>query len=136
MISQSITLPKGGAEIIKARLVAMIGKLDPARAWEITIREFYKRRSDQQNRYLWGVAYATLARATGQPAADWHEYMLGEHFGWEEAEFFGRKKIRPRGRSSKLSTVEFMDFVTFIQQRSAENGVFIPDPEPMHGFNA
>lgn len=131
MSIQPIILPKGGAEVTKARLIAMIQSLDPAKAWEVTIQLFHRKRSDQQNRYLWGVAYATLAKCTGQPAEDWHEYMLGEHFGWEEASFFGRKKIRPRGRSSKLSTVEFAEYVAFIQQRAAENGVWIPDPEPM-----
>ena len=96
--------------------------------WKVTVERYAKKRSDQQNRYLWGVAYKALQDATGQPAEDWHQYMLGEHFGWEEVELFGKKKIRPRGGSSKLSTIEFGNFVDFIQQRAAENGLYIPDP--------
>jgi len=96
--------------------------------WKVTVERYAKRRSDQQNRYLWGIAYKTLQDATGQPAEDWHEYMLGECFGWEVTELFGRKRSRPIRRSSTLTTLEFMDYVAFIQQRAAENGLYIPDP--------
>jgi hypothetical protein len=54
--------------------------------------------------------------------------MLGEHFGWETLEGFGRKRMRPIRRSSKLSTMEFQDYVAFIQQKAAELGIVIPDP--------
>jgi len=96
--------------------------------YRVTVERYRKTRSNEQNRYLWGVAYEALEKATGQPKQDWHEYMLGEHFGWEEVSLFGKKKIRPLHRSSKVSTVEFMDFVEFIQQRAAEHGLYIPDP--------
>lgn len=109
-------------------LFAFLDKLPTAKKWKVTVGLYRKRRSDQQNRYLWGVAYKTLQDATGQEAQDWHEYMLGEHFGWEEYEMFGKRKIRPKQRSSKLTTMEFMDFVDFIQRRAAEHGIYIPDP--------
>lgn len=86
-------------------------------------------RSTEQNAYLWGVCYATLERETGQEAEDWHEYMLGEWAGWERYELFGRAKVRPRRRSSKLNKAEFVDFVEFIQRRAAQNGIYIPDPQ-------
>jgi hypothetical protein len=56
-----------------------------------------------------------------------HEYFLGEHFGWETLEGFGRKRLRPLKRSSKLSTAEFAAFVDFIQRKAAELGIYIPD---------
>ncbi len=40
----------------------------------------------------------------------------------------GRKKIKPRKRSSRLTTGEFADYVAFIQRRCAEHGIYIPDP--------
>jgi len=123
LTAQTFILPTG-----KAALLAFLDKLPMARKWRVTVELWVKRRSDQQNRYLWGVAYKTLQDATGQEAEDWHDYMLGEHFGWEESELFGKRKLRPRGRSSTLSTTEFMDFVEFIQRRAAENGIYIPDP--------
>lgn len=96
---------------------------------EVDAKPWKRTRSNEQNAYLWGVCYAALRDATGQDVNDWHEYMLGEWAGWEEHELFGRRRLRPVRRSSKLSTVEFSDYVAFIQQRAAENGVFIPDPD-------
>ena len=115
---------------IRANLSSFVDRLPESKSWRIEIGEYHKTRSSEQNRYLWGVCYATLRDATGQDVNDWHEYMLGECFGWEEYEMFGRKKLRPARRSSRLSTAEFADFVAFIQQRAAENGIYIPDPEP------
>jgi len=127
MTEQTFILPNQ-----KAGLLAFLDRLPGNVKWKVTIAKYAKRRSDQQNRYLWGVAYKILQDRTGQPASDWHDYFLGEHFGWEETELFGKKKLRPRGRSSKLSTGEFMDFVDFIQMRAAEYGIDIPNPnEPM-----
>lgn len=87
------------------QLAAFIERLPTARKWKVTITRYARRRSDQQNRYLWGVAYKTLADATGQPAEDWHEYFLGEHFGWEESELFGKRKLRPKNRSRWTSLI-------------------------------
>jgi hypothetical protein len=55
--------------------------------------------------------------------------MLGECFGWETVEGFGRKRLKPLKRSAKLTTLEFSDFVAFIQRKAAEFGVYVPDPE-------
>lgn len=123
MTEQTFILPHA-----KANLLAFIERLPTQVKWRVTIKRYAKPRSNEQNRYLWGVPYKILADATGQPAEDWHEYMLGECFGWEEAEMFGRKKLRPMRRSSKLTTTEFSEFVAFIQQRAAEHGLYIPDP--------
>ena len=60
---------------------------------------------------------------------DVHEYFLGEHFGWETLDGLGRKRMKPLNRSSKLSKMEFVDYVAFIQQKAAEMGIVIPDPE-------
>ena len=40
-----------------------------------------------------------------------------------------RKRMRPIRRSSKLSKTEFAGFIAFIQQRMAEHGIYVPDPE-------
>ena len=115
------------ASVLK-NCVEFLHRLSPSKSWRVEIVRHVKRRSDSQNRYLWGVAYAELARVTGQPAEDWHEYMLGEHYGWESVDMLGRKKLRPIRRSSKLSTQEFAEHVEFIQSRAAEHGIYIPDP--------
>lgn len=94
----------------------------------VTVELAKRKRSDPQNAALWGVAYATLKDATGNDPHDLHEFFLGEHFGWEVYEVMGQKRRRPIRRSSKLSTVEFAEFYAFIQQRAAEAGYYVPDP--------
>lgn len=89
-------------------------------------------RSLEQNAYLWGVCYPMIlstGELEGWRKEDLHEYFLGEYFGWETLEGLGRKRLRPLNRSSKLSKMEFADFVAFIQQKMAEIGIVIPDPE-------
>lgn len=120
----SFILPHG-----KAKLIAFLDRLPAGKnRWRVTVEKYRKRRSNEQNAYLWGVAYKLLEDATGQRKEDWHDYMLGEWGGWEETSLFDKKRMKPIRRSSKLSTGEFSDFVMFIQQRAAEHGLYIPDP--------
>ena len=114
---------------LRCNAIDLLSRLDKTKLWKITIEPFSDTRSQQQNRYLWGVCYATLEASTGQEAEDWHEYMLGEWSGWETVSLLGKRKLKPARRSSKLSKVEFMDYVGFIQRRAAENGIYIADPD-------
>ena len=107
-----------------------IRALPANKAWRIEVTPYKPRRSDQQNRYLWGVVYDTILKAgqlDGWHSEDLHEYFLGECFGWETLEGMGRRRMRPLKRSSKLSTTEFSDYVDFIQRKAAEMGIYIPD---------
>lgn len=115
-------------ERVLSNCVAHLGRLPSSKSWRVEIVEHRERRSDAQNRYLWGVCYAELQRATGQDAADWHEYMLGECYGWETVEMMGRRKLRPMRRSSKMDRQEFAEYVAFIQRRAAEHNIYIPEP--------
>jgi hypothetical protein len=132
-VSQEFILPAiVGREAVIARIAKVLGGLAPETAWRIEIKEHKATRSTQQNRYLWGVVYPTILEAgklEGWTTEEVHDYCLGEHFGWETVEGLGRKKIRPIRRSSKLNKQEFTDFIAFIQQRMAEHGIFIADPE-------
>lgn len=117
------------AERNLTRLIGFLSALPRDHAWKITIGEWKRTRSNEQNAYLWGVVYPTiLQHLPGWDADDLHEYFLGEHFGWETLEGLGRKRLKPIRRSSKLSTVEFMDHVAFIQRAMAEKGIYVPDP--------
>jgi hypothetical protein len=116
-----------GAEDVRSFLMSM----RPNRRVLVEICEYQKKRSDEQNRALWGVAYATLKDATGNDPEDLHTYFCGEFTGWKVIDVMGQKKRVPNRTSSGMSTVEFAEFYAFIQQRSAETvGVFIPDPDP------
>lgn len=101
------------------------------KAFRVEIHQQSSRRSDAQNRYLWGCVYPTIcAHLEGWEADDVHEYCLGEWSGWETIEAFGRRRLRPLKRSARLSKMEFADYIEFIQRRMAEHGIVIPDPDP------
>lgn len=121
-------------DAVLGRIQGFISALSPDKAWHICVKEWKGTRSQQQNRALWGLAYATILKEpvmAGWDAEDLHEYFLGEKYGWEVAELFGKKRQRPIRRSSKLNKQEFAEFFDFVQRKAAEFGVFIPDPDPM-----
>jgi len=116
------------------RVAGFLARLPQDRAWRVSVTEQKRRRTSQQNRYLFGVVYPSILTGGGEALRGWdasdiHEYMLGECFGWETVEGFGRKRLKPLKRSAKLTTLEFSDFVAFIQRKAAEFGVYVPEPE-------
>lgn len=126
-----VEIPKadqGRAGVVE-RFSRVLNALAADKAWEVSVAEKKRKRSEQQNRYLWGVVYKTVAEhLEGWDAEDIHEYFLGEHFGWETLEGFGRKRMKPLRRSSRLNKQEFADYIAFIQRKMSELGVFVPDP--------
>lgn len=131
-MSQSFVLPAiADRSDMLARIVRFAHGLGVDKRWRVTFEPYVKTRSTSQNAYLWGVVYPLVLKAgnlDGWTAEELHDFFLGEHFGWETVEGFGRKKLRPIRRSSKLSTLEFQDYTGFIQRFMAERGVYVPDP--------
>lgn len=107
--------------------------------WQIEIKRHRKSRTEDQNAALWGVAYRVIREHTGNDADDLHTYFCGEYFGWVTANVFGQMRRVPRrtttkaedGKRAVMTTIEFADFYSFIQQRCAETqGINVPDPDP------
>lgn len=132
MSEQAFTLPRLlSRDRMIERVAAVLRSLPMDKAWRLTIAEAKPKRSDQQNRYLWGCVYkAVCERLEGWSAEDVHEYCLGECYGWETVSGLGKKRMRPIRRSSKMNKTEFAGYIAWIQQRMAEHGIFIPDPDP------
>ena len=131
-MKQLINIPVGNnrPNVIE-RVQRYLLALPADKAFTVQVEPYKRTRSGQQNAYLWGVCYETMLKQealAGWDAADLHEYFLGEWSGWETLEGFGKKRMKPVRRSSKLTTTEFAEFVDFIQRKAAELGVFIPDP--------
>jgi hypothetical protein len=126
--------PKGTTtEQFATAVVQMVKSLEPDRVWCIQVLEWKIPRTNQQNAFLWGVCYPCVLEGGGEALAGWtrddlHEYFLGECFGWETLEGFGRKRQRPLKRSSKLTKQEFSDYLLFLETRCAEMGIVIPEP--------
>lgn len=137
MADQSFLLPRlMPRDLAICRIVEALEDLPADKGYRVEVHEHKSRRSDQQNRYLWGVVYpAITAWLQGWDSDDVHEYCLGEHFGWEVVTGLGKKRLRPIRRSSKLSKFEFMGYIEFIQRRMAEHGIVIPDPDPDYALH-
>ena len=127
-------IPKGSkpADVLRA-VSLLVQDLSPEKSWEITVKEVRPRRSDSQNAFLWGVVYPSLLEGAGEAlrgftASDLHEFMLGEMWGWETIEGFGRKRMRPVRRSHNMTKQEFSDFIGYIEQRALDMGIVIPEP--------
>jgi hypothetical protein len=130
MTPQSFVLPAAADRTdMLGRIVRFAHQLAPDKRWRVTVEPYKKTRSTSQNAYLWGVVYPLIVQhLDGWTADDVHEFFLGQHYGWETLEGFGRKKMKPIKRSSRLSTIEFNEHVEFIQRFMAEKGAYIPDP--------
>lgn len=113
------------------RIVRFLELLPMDRAWDVTVKQFRKKRSDDQNAALWGIPYKILSEHTGYEKGEIHEELLMRWSGHQTKTIFGRKKVVPLKRSSKLNTLEFCDYYAFIQRFAAtEFGLYIPDPDP------
>jgi hypothetical protein len=132
MTARTYILPESERAEMVSRLTRELLTTLPGRKVRVTVEKYVRRRSLEQNAYLWGVVYPKILKECGESAKwraeDLHEMFLGEWSGWEEFEIFGKKRRRPIHRSHNLTTVDFADFVTSIQHFAAEHGVDIPDP--------
>ena len=127
-----IFTPGTPVEQVMKAVAAMMAAL-PAKPFAVTVEVWKKPRTNQQNAYLWGVVYPAIIEGGGEALGgftrdDVHEWLLGECFGWEVLEGFGRKRMRPLKRSSALNKQEFSDYLTFIDTKCAEFGIVIPEP--------
>jgi hypothetical protein len=105
----------------------------PQKPFAVTVEVWKKPRTNQQNAYLWGVVYPAVIEGGGEALGGWtrddlHDYFLGECFGWETLEGFGRKRLRPLKRSSTLNKQEFTDYLMFIEAKCVDMGIVIPQP--------
>lgn len=99
-----------------------------------TLRNVIRRakRTTTQNALLWSL-YENIIELGGEALKgftkdDLHEYFLIDYFGSETRELFGRKKLRPLKRSSRLTKMEFSDFVEHIVRKMAERGIVLKLP--------
>lgn len=85
------------------------------------------KRSDQQNRYLWGVYYPLIANETGERDIDrLHEFFKGKFLTTGIVEVMG-EKVRIKKSTTELSKV---DFTMFIMDIEALTGIMSPPTDP------
>ena len=92
-----------------------------------TIKRLTYPRSNQQNRYLWGVVYATIAGELGEDTQTVHQ-ICAQRFLYEIIEVAG-EEYRITRSTAKLSVTEFNAYVESIRQWAYhEMNITIPDP--------
>ena len=117
---------------IATSVLRMVGSL-PKKPISVTVELWKKPRSNQQNRFLFGVCYAQILESGGETLAGWtkddlHSYFLGEYGGVERIQGFGITINRPILHSSKMSVTEFRDYLDWLSAKCAELGIVIPEP--------
>jgi hypothetical protein len=94
----------------------------------ISLSEYKSIRSNNQNRYYWGVVIKILSEHTGYFADELHE-ALRERFLNYKSLTLGGEDIPIKRSTTKLKTSEFEDYLSKIKVWAARDmGVTIPDP--------
>jgi len=108
------------------QLIQAFKKLSGKRA-EITVRPETKSRTNEQNRYLWGVVYKYISEEIGYEPEQVHELMK---FKFLKIEILVKGNPETVIRSTTdLSTEEFNQYVERIVRWAAEFlSVSIPEP--------
>lgn len=115
--------------MIRDNVIATIQSLPLEPLQVITIEDWHSPRSLEQNAFLHAVPLKLICEHTGFNMDEMKDYLLGEAFGWEEVELFGRTIQRPLRRSSKLNVKEFTWFLEWIEQWASNTlGLLIPRP--------
>lgn len=99
-----------------------VKKLNNSEVW-VSIAKKTKIRSNNQNRYYWGVVVFILAKELGYLAEEIHD-ALKFKFLLEKAE-----KIEVPRSTTELSTIEFENFLSTVRMwASSELNIYIPEP--------
>lgn len=114
----------------RERALKVVSLLPLAKPLKVTIEPFIARRSTTANARLWAL-HTKAAEHIGCSAADVHEDMLCEHYGYTEVKLpSGQIKRVPNKRSSVRNSKEFHAFMAFVEQFYIQNfGLWLGDDE-------
>lgn len=90
------------------------------------------RRSLDQNSLIHALFDDTIKRG-GEALGGWSredikEWALGEWGGWDRCEAFGRTRLKPKRRSSRLTKAEMADFIEWYVAKMAQFGIVLELP--------
>lgn len=106
-----------------SKYLVHLSKLEGKR-FELVLRQEKSKRSDQQNRYMWGVVYEILSEHTGYTPEEIHAIMKFKFLRIRDER--NNEYVRS---TTKLNTAEMENYLDKIKKWAAQDlGVFIPDP--------
>jgi len=95
----------------------------------VTVSLPRKGRSDNQNRYYWGVVLKTLCDETGEgDVDDMHAAMAARFLRQDRELSVLGESVRAVRSTTSLSTVEMEEYLEKIRVLAAEYGIVIPEP--------
>ena len=91
---------------------------------EVTIQRLRKRRSLNQNAYMWGVVVAMIAEAAGYEPEEAHDALKIRFLT-----IHGDTALPTVRSTTDLTTTEFEEYLSKCRQLGAEMyGIYIPEP--------
>jgi NinB protein len=95
------------------------------KAVDLTVEKKRVKRSDQQNRYLWGVVYEVIARQCGYTTEQIHDLLRYKFLKVEDGRTPGMYTITS---TTKLTKDEFSEYIEQIRAWASEFlGCYIPE---------
>lgn len=108
----------------------------------ITIAKKSKKRSNDQNAYLWGVVYPIVKNGLKEigynqiTTEQVHELLKGTFVKEDIVNELSGEVKTITGHTSSLTTSQFMDYLAQIKQFASEElGCYIPDPNEQSEIN-
>lgn len=114
-------------------VLRMLQHMPKGKAVAVTVEEWKKPRTNQQNAFLFGVCYPAILEGGGELLGGWtredlHEHFLGEFGGVETLEGFGVTRTRPLLKSSRMTKEQFSEYLDWLGAKCADMGIVIPEP--------
>jgi len=95
---------------------------------DVIIRKHKESRTDQSNRYLWGVVYKMIAEETGHSAEDIHALLKTKFL--KKLAFIKGKKYEVIQSTASLDKLTFSNYIEDCKRFAAmELDLNIPDPQ-------
>lgn len=117
-------------EGLRARAIDLIGSLDLAKPWSVTIARAKSKRSIEQNNLMWSWL-TIIANETGNTAKAIHEWCKAEFLPPVYVEVNG-KVHEARRSTTDLNTAEMAEYLRRIETWAASDlGIVLPHPDDM-----
>ena len=98
--------------------------------YRLEITDIKEKRSDQQNRYYWGVYLPLIAEDSGHTTEELHAYFRGKYSSVLKKVFGQNTRV---GKSTtKMTKSEFSEYIMNIE---SETGVVAPDTTEYLGYS-
>ena len=128
--------PKFGAKLIEGKLKLenperfkqYLSRFKPEEELQVVVSKWKRQRSNQQNRYYWGVVLFTIALETGHTEEELHEvfkrmFLPKKFVKWNE------KEIAMPGSTTEQDTLAFNQYIEKIIIEAGTLGISIPTPD-------